>query len=81
MKKLAIILIAFVSIILFSLLVYYGFKYTRGVPVPIEESKRIVLEVPFMDQEIDLAKGIETEFWDTLSAQEIKLVYQIMVLP
>ena len=81
MKKPAIILIVLVSVILFSLLVYYGFKYTRGVPVPIEESKRVVLEAPFRDQEIDLAKRIETEFWDTLSAQEIKLVYQIMVLP
>lgn len=79
MKKPIVILICIIFIVGFSYLVYLGFKQTRGVPV--EETKRIVLEVPSLDREIDLEKGLDLDFWDTLPAKEIKLLYQVMVLP
>ena len=81
MKKLGIISIIIVSIISFSLLVYHGFTRTRGMPVPIEKSKRIVLEILYIVKEIDLDNGIDKEFWAGLPSQEIKLLYQVMVLP
>lgn len=81
MKKIGILFIAIISILAFSLLVYYGFTHRRGVPVPIEEEKRPVLEVPFMEKEIDFSKDIDVSFWEKLPAKKIKLLYQVMVLP
>jgi DMSO reductase family type II enzyme heme b subunit len=81
MKKSNVILIAILCIGIFSWLVYYGFRHSRGVPVPIEEIKKETLEVPMRHKEIDLEKGIDLEFWDTLPGKEIKLLYQVMVLP
>lgn len=81
MRKSVIVLIAVISIAAFSSVVYYGYRHTRGVPVPIEEQKRTLLKVSYIDEEIDLTKGIESEFWDALPSQEIKLLYQVMVLP
>ena len=81
MKKFVIILICIAAVIFFALLVYYGATHVRGVPVRIEEPKREVLQVPLMDKEIDLRNGIATDFWGGLNQQEIKLVYQLMVLP
>lgn len=81
MKKLSVISIIIVSIILFSILVYYGFTRTRGIPVLIEKPKRITIEAPYIAKEIDLTKGIDEEFWANLPSQEIKLLYQVMVLP
>lgn len=81
MKKVVVILIAVVSIFAFGFLIHYGFKHTRGVPVIIEEKKRPVLEVPLIEKEIDLSKGIEKDFWESLNPVEIKLLYQLMILP
>lgn len=81
MKKPLIILIAVVSTALFLSLVYYGVMHRRGVPVAIEEAKRPVLAAPYINKEIDLTKGIEKEFWSTLPSREIKLLYQLMILP
>lgn len=81
MKKLIIFLIIFVSIFAFYFLLHYGFKHTRGIPVLIEELKRPILEVPSIDKEIDLDKGIDIELWNSLPTKEIKLLYQVMILP
>ena len=81
MKKFVVILIAIISITAFSLTVYYGFKHARGVPVPIEQPTSILLKSLFVDKGIDFAKGIDAEFWATLPSQDIKLLYQVMVLP
>lgn len=81
MKKFIIILICIAAVILFAVLVFYGATHVRGVPVRIEEPKREVLQVPFMDKEIDLRNGIATDFWSSLKQADIKLVFQLMVLP
>lgn len=81
MKRAIVILIAVVSTAAFGLLVYYGFKHTRGVPVQIEEQKRATLSATYIDKAIDLAEGIDEEFWRRISGQEIKLLYQVMILP
>lgn len=81
MKKSVIISIAVISIAAFGLVVYYGFTHTRGVPVKIEEVKRAIFRAPYVEKEIDLAKGIDEEFWATVPGREIKLLYQVMILP
>ncbi|MFQ5953348.1 MAG: ethylbenzene dehydrogenase-related protein [Candidatus Omnitrophota bacterium] len=82
MKKFTIILICIVSIIGFAALAYYGLRYSRGVPVAIEEEpEKVNLKVPFVDSEIDLSKGVDLGGWDAIPSQEIELVYQVMVLP
>ncbi len=81
MKKILIILIAVVLIVSFGALVYYGLRHARGVPVAIEKIERVVLEAPFIDREIDLSKGISEDIWTLVPPKEIKLMYQLMVLP
>lgn len=81
MKKLVVILISVILAAGFIFLSYSGFRYRLGIPVPIEKLQRPTLLVPFIDKEIDLASGIDSEFWDTLPSQEIKLQYQVMILP
>ena len=81
MKKTRVILVIVILGISFTALVHYGFRYSRGVPVTSEELGRIVLEVPFIDKDIDLTEDISLDVWDNISPVEIKLTYQIMVLP
>lgn len=81
MKKTKVLLIIIILGISFTVTIYYGFRYARGVPVTSKELERIVLEVPFIDQEIDLTEDISLDIWDNISPVEIKLTYQIMVLP
>lgn len=82
MKKNTIILIGIVAIALFLSLVYYGVRHSRGVPVVIEDPpENAVLEVPFIDKEIDLSKGLSLNLWDSIPPKELELVYQVMVLP
>lgn len=81
MKKLTIILLAVISIAAFGLLVYYGAVHVRGVPVEIVEEKRELVEVPFIDKEINLSDGVAEDFWNSLKDADIKLVFQLMVLP
>ncbi|MFA4842783.1 MAG: ethylbenzene dehydrogenase-related protein [Candidatus Omnitrophota bacterium] len=81
MKKIVIIFLAIISILTFSLAVYYGFTHRRGVPVPAEEEERVALEAPFIDKEIDFSKEIDGSFWEELPGKKIKLLYQVMVLP
>ncbi|MFN7169640.1 MAG: ethylbenzene dehydrogenase-related protein [Candidatus Omnitrophota bacterium] len=81
MRKIAVILIIALLIIGFGWLVFYGLRYSRGVPVVVEEKVRQVLEVPFIEEKIDLAKGISPEIWQKLPEREVELVYQVTVLP
>ena len=81
MKKSAIISIAIISIAAFGVICYYGFTHTRGVPVKLEEVKRAVIAAPHIEKEIDLSKGIDEEFWAAVPGREIKLLYQVMILP
>lgn len=82
MKKSTVILIAIVCSLSFFLLVYYGLRYSRGVPTVIEEKKKTTLvAVPFIDKDINLAHGLALELWIELKSQEIELMHQVTVLP
>ena len=81
MKKSVIILICIAAVALFAVLVYYGAVHVRGVPVKTVEEKGEVLEVPFIDKTIELDKGIAEDLWSSLKDTDIKLVFQLMVLP
>ncbi len=81
MKKNTIILICIVSVIAFGLLVYRGLRHSRGIPVSIDTIEKPILEVPFMDADIDLNKGISLNKWNSLASEEIELMYQVTILP
>ena len=81
MKKSTAFLISLLLIAVFAGLVYYGVIYSHGVPVKIEKIKTPVVEAPFIDQAIDLKEGISPDTWSRLRPQEIKLMYQVTVLP
>jgi hypothetical protein len=81
MKKTTIILISIISGIFFTVSVYYGLRHSRGVPAAVERPERMILEVPFIDKDIDLIKGISLDQWDGIAPVEIELIYQVMVLP
>lgn len=81
MKKAVIFTLIAVAVLGFAVLVFFGFRYARGVPVRVEEVKRVSLAVPFVAKELDLREGVDTAFWDGQAKQDIELVYQIMVLP
>ena len=81
MKKNLVILIAIILVASFAALVYYGFRYSRVAPSVVEKPKRVILEVPFIDKDIDLSKGISLDVWNSITPKEIELIYQLMVLP
>lgn len=81
MRKLIVILISIILVISFGALTWYGLRHARGIPVAIEKVERIYLEVPFIDEEIDLKEAISPNFWNSIPSKEIGLEYQVMVLP
>ncbi len=81
MKRLLIIIIIILLILSFAVLIWYAAIHARGKPVTVEKIKRVVLEVPFIDKELELSQGIAEGFWDSIDPSEIKLIYQVMVLP
>ena len=81
MKKGTAIVISIVLVAGFVGLVFYGLRYSRGVPVVIEEKIKPVLEAPFLDKKIDLSKGIPEPIWKEIIPTEVELVYQVTVLP
>lgn len=81
MKKIFVGLVILVSVVCFSVLVYYGSKYSRGVPEIDKETEKPLLEVPFLATDFDLSKGIDTSLWESQPALKINLFYQVMVLP
>jgi len=81
MKKIAVILISGVLIISCGALVYYGLRHARGIPVAIQKIERPVLQVKFIDKEIDLTQDTGEDIWNTISPCEVKLTYQVTALP
>lgn len=81
MKKALIILITLLLVFSFGALVFYALIHSHGIPTVIEKPERVILEAPFIDKEIDLSKGISQDIWGSISSKEIKLMYQVMVLP
>ncbi len=81
MKKTTAILISIALIAAFGWLVYYGLTYSRGISVKAEKIERPVIDVAFVDKEIDLASGLSEEIWQEIIVKEVKLMYQITVLP
>lgn len=81
MKKIIPIAVIILSIVFFVGLVRYGFRYSRGIPVVVEEPEIKTLEVLFLDAEIDFSKGIGLKRWDSIASGEIELMHQVMVLP
>ena len=81
MRKFVVILITVILLASFGGLVWYALRHGRGVPVEIETPQRLTLEAPYLEKEIDLKEGISLDLWDSLGAKEIKLLYQLMVLP
>lgn len=81
MKKSIVILICVALALSFIGLVYYAIIYSRGIPTAVEKPERVILEAPFIDKALDLAKGVSQDVWDTLAGKEVKLMYQVMVLP
>lgn len=80
-KKTLVTLISFILAIIFLGTVYYGFKNPRGTPVKYEEPEKTVIEVPYLEKDIDLANGISMDIWGSLPAREVELMYQVTVLP
>ena len=81
MKKSTVILISLTAIILFAGLVYYGLSHSRGVPVKLEKPKKVILEVQFLNKEIDVSKNAGLDIWQVLPKKEIELMRQVTVLP
>ena len=81
MKKSTVIVISLISVAGFLGLVFYGLRYSRGVPVIIEEKTKPVLPVTFLDREIDLSRGIEPSLWKDILPTEVELIYQVTILP
>jgi DMSO reductase family type II enzyme heme b subunit len=81
MKKSTVILISLTAIILFAGLVYYGLSHSRGVPIKLEKPEKVILEVQFLDKEIDVAKNSGPDIWQALPKKEIELMRQVTVLP
>ncbi len=77
-KKTTVITIAVVTVIGFGILIFLGANRVREMG---ESEARVELEVPFLDKTLDLTQDIGTEIWSSLSAHEIDLRYQVMILP
>ena len=80
-KMTVVILISIILVASFMALAYCGFRHSRGVPSIVEEPKKVTLEVPFIDKDIDLSKDISLDVWNSITSKEIELIYQVMVLP
>jgi hypothetical protein len=80
-KKTVVILISSFLVISFLGLVYHGIRHSRGTPADYEEPERVAIEIPHLEKEIDLVKGISQDVWDSLPSKQIELMYQVTVLP
>ncbi|MFN3966576.1 MAG: ethylbenzene dehydrogenase-related protein [Endomicrobiia bacterium] len=79
--KLIVILVSIVLISGFSFLVWYGLRHSRGVPVVIEKTERKILEVMYIQKDIDLTKDFSYDVWDKIPSLNLNLMYQVTVLP
>ena len=81
MKKSLIFVFIGVAVVGFGLLVFFGIRGARGVPVTVAEKPKPRLEVSFVDKQVDLSKGIEQAFWNSRTPLQVDLLFQVMVLP
>lgn len=82
MRKWKVFLIITIVVLFCAVLIYRGFRFARGKPVPIADEKTMaVVDVHFLDETIDLSEGINENLWAGISPHEIGLVYQLMILP
>lgn len=83
MKKFLIIVMALVIVFAFAALLRYGFRHSRGVPVPItvQDKRMPTFQVIFLDREFDMSRESIATFWNKLPATEIKLIHQVTALP
>ncbi len=81
MKKSSTILVIIAVVVGFGAIVFFAGRRARGVPVVSVAAETPQLIVSQIDREIDLAEGIDLEFWDSLEYQEVDLFYQVMILP
>ena len=80
MKKNTVIVLSIVLIASFLILVRYGMQHAWGVPADYEY-ERAVLKAPFIDKDIDFRGATSLDAWEGIDPKEIKLFYQLMVLP
>ncbi len=82
MRKWKVFLIITIVVLLCAVLIYRGFRFARGKPVPIADERAMaVVDVHFLDETIDLSEGINENLWAVITPNEIGLVYQLMILP
>lgn len=80
-SKFTVILISVILVLAFGMLIYLGIRHSRGIPVKVEKIERAVIEVPFIDKDIDLSGGIASQIWETIAPKDVKLMYQVTALP
>lgn len=81
MKKNNVILVLIVAISLLALS-YYGLGLSNAIQAAaLAHQMPMVLEVPFVDRDIDLGKGISPDVWEPIHPSEIQMEYQVMILP
>lgn len=80
MKKNNVILILIIAISL-PALAYFGGLSSGLQAATMAHQMPMVLEVPFMDKDIDMSKGISPDAWEPLHPLDVEMEYQVMVLP
>ncbi|MBI2439955.1 MAG: hypothetical protein HYV35_01135 [Lentisphaerae bacterium] len=81
MRTTAVIIIIALLVLGFGWLTYYAARHSRGEPVAVAAPERFSLNVPFIDQTIDVTNGLSATVWDSLAVQKFDLIYQLMALP
>lgn len=82
MKKFGAVLLAGASLVLFGVLVYYGYRGRHGPPTRQELPRRQRLKVVYLDRsKTRLRDGIDAEFWQSIPSTRVRLVPQLVVLP
>ncbi len=82
MKKRTVVLISIGLVLVFAVIVYFGLRNARGVPVTIgEPPEPVTLTADYIDVDIDLVEGLSIDIWNSIESVEIKLIHQVMVLP
>jgi len=81
-RKWKVFLIITLVVVALGVLIYKGFRFARGKPVPIPAERMLtVVDVAFLDETIDLSQGLNEDLWAEITPKEIGLVYQLMILP
>lgn len=81
MKKSTVVLIAGIAIACFAGLLYYGLRHARGKPVLFILPAPVLLEVPYIDKDVDLGKDLSIKDWSSMTATNLDMIYQVTALP